>query len=70
MAVPQHHALAPTQGQSSFPFTMEGTCGAVGVGAEVAPWRRWIRQRTDWERIVGEGMVAIELRRLLDMTNT
>ena len=23
MAVPQHHALAPTQGQSAFPFTIQ-----------------------------------------------
>ena len=41
---------------------LEGTCGAVGVEAEVLPCRRWIRQRTDWERIAGE----VELRRLLE----
>ncbi len=34
------------------------------------PWRGWIRQRGAWERIVGKGVVAIELRRLADYDNS
>ena len=45
---------------------MLGACGAVGMEALGLPWRRWIRQRKDWEWIVGKGVVAIELRRLAD----
>ena len=92
MAVPQHHALAPAQGQSSFPFTiqaaqdwprgvpvcnktdktcikdlwhhLEGARGTVDLESLGLPWRRWIRQRRDWEHIAGKGVIAIELRRL------
>ena len=92
IAVPQRHALAPTQGQSSTQFTiqvaqdwlrgepvfdntdtpcikdlwhhMEDARGAVDLESIGLPWRRWIRQRSDWEQIVGTGVVAIELRRL------
>ena len=93
MTVPQHHALAPTQGQSACPFTIQDaqkligprvgqetanswiknlrprmteTCGAVDLEAERLPWRRWISTLPMWEGIVGEGVVAIELRRLSD----
>ena len=45
---------------------LEGTCGAVGVEAEVLPCCRWIRLRTGWERIAGE----VDLRRILEHDQT
>ena len=43
---------------------MTETCGAVDLEAERLPWRRWISTLPMWEGIFGEGVVAIELRRL------